>query len=121
MVCPGMDESGTSLGAWWHIEAYCCDAVEVAEVWSLLHFAAAAVELEEAFVADAAESSSCPQHLHPPFVGADSEAGAAEASHLAAAAAGHQPLGPNPAVGLTAEPELGSEALGVVFHQTLGY
>lgn len=96
MVCPGIDELGTSLGACSHIEACCCDAVEVAEVWSLLHFVAAA-ELEEAFVADAGESSSSPHHLHSPFVGADSEGGVAAASLLAA---GHQPLGPNPAAGL---------------------
>lgn len=103
-------------------------AVGAVEGWSLLHFAAVAGP-EEAFAADVGESSLSPQpHLpHLPSAGTGGEGGAEEAchfvwaSHRAAVAVGLRVQGPVPAAGLEAWPELGSEVLGVGFHQMLEY
>ncbi len=106
------------------MEANCWGAVEGL---LLLHFAV--VGPEEASAVDVGESSLSPQpHLHHlPSVGTGGEGDAEKAchfvkvSHLAAVAAGLPVQGPFPAAGLEARPELGSEVLGVGFHQKLGY
>lgn len=128
LVFPGTDGLARNLEVCWHTETHCCGAAEVAEHWSLGHYAAAAAAaFEKASAADVGESSLSPHlhQLHLPCAETGGEGGVEEAAHSEVeshrAAVEQQVLDPCLAVGLEALSELGSEELGAGSLQTLAY